>query len=92
MNIKWYIPFYCLYLVLTILHISFANTAMGLGKRFKGLNRLLRTSFLPGDMIKEPQMSKENPKITTVKTASTASKTNSSLASEGYQVNGKYFH
>uniref|UniRef100_A0A1I8MVV8 Gustatory receptor n=1 Tax=Musca domestica TaxID=7370 RepID=A0A1I8MVV8_MUSDO len=87
MNIKWYIPFYSLYLVLTVLHISFANTTFGLWKRFKGLNRLLRTSFLPHVRVKEPQMTK-NPKITTVKANSTVS-SSSSLASESYQQNGK---
>lgn len=86
MNIKWYIPFYSLYLVLTVLHISFANTTFGLWKRFKGLNRLLRTSFLPHVRVKEPQMTK-NPKITTVKANSTVS-SSSSLASESYQQNG----
>ncbi|XP_073813211.1 gustatory receptor 43a isoform X2 [Musca autumnalis] len=87
-NIKWFIPFYSLYLVLTALHVSFANTTLGLWKRYKGLNRLLRTSFLPHVRVKEPQMSK-NPKITTVKANATVNSTASSLASESYQQNGK---
>ncbi|XP_061402434.1 gustatory receptor for sugar taste 43a [Musca vetustissima] len=87
MNIKWYIPFYSLYLVLTVLHISFANTTFGLWTRFKGLNCLLRTSFLPHVRVKEPQLAK-NPKITTVKANSTVSSSSSSLASESYQQNG----
>ncbi|EDW60977.1 gustatory receptor for sugar taste 43a isoform X2 [Drosophila virilis] len=46
LNIQWYIPFYSLYFILTGLHINFANTAYGLGRRYGRLNLMLRTSYL----------------------------------------------
>uniref|UniRef100_A0A1I8NXV3 Gustatory receptor n=1 Tax=Stomoxys calcitrans TaxID=35570 RepID=A0A1I8NXV3_STOCA len=46
LNALWYIPFYGLYYILTCLHVSFANTALGLGRRFKNLNVTLKMSFL----------------------------------------------
>ncbi|KAM8712131.1 hypothetical protein ACLKA7_012626 [Drosophila subpalustris] len=46
LNVQWYIPFYSLYFVLTGLHIHFANTAYGLGRRYRRLNLMLRTSYL----------------------------------------------
>ncbi|EDW00935.1 gustatory receptor for sugar taste 43a [Drosophila grimshawi] len=46
LNVQWYIPFYSLYFVLTGLHINFANTAYGLGRRYGRLNLMLRTSYL----------------------------------------------
>lgn len=48
LNVQWYIPFYSLYFILTGLHINFANTAYGLGRRYKRLNQMLRTSYLSG--------------------------------------------
>ncbi|KAH8418420.1 hypothetical protein KR222_009863 [Zaprionus bogoriensis] len=47
-NVHWYIPFYSLYFILTGLHISFANTAYGLGRRYGRLNLMLKTSYLGG--------------------------------------------
>ncbi|XP_043866956.1 gustatory receptor for sugar taste 43a isoform X1 [Drosophila mojavensis] len=49
LNVQWYIPFYSLYFILTGLHINFANTAYGLGRRYKRLNQMLRTSYLSAD-------------------------------------------
>ncbi|XP_070068898.1 gustatory receptor for sugar taste 43a isoform X3 [Drosophila takahashii] len=46
LNVHWYIPFYSLYFVLTGLQVNFANTAYGLGRRFRRLNRMLSSSFL----------------------------------------------
>ncbi|XP_016958679.1 gustatory receptor for sugar taste 43a isoform X2 [Drosophila biarmipes] len=46
LNVHWYIPFYGLYFILTGLQINFANTAYGLGRRFRRLNRMLSSSFL----------------------------------------------
>ncbi|XP_051860746.1 gustatory receptor for sugar taste 43a isoform X1 [Drosophila albomicans] len=46
LNVQWYIPFYSLYFILTGLHIHFANTAYGLGRRYGRLNLMLRTSYL----------------------------------------------
>ncbi|XP_023167328.1 gustatory receptor for sugar taste 43a isoform X2 [Drosophila hydei] len=46
LNVQWYIPFYSLYFILTGLHINFANTAYGLGRRYKRLNQMLRASYL----------------------------------------------
>ncbi|KAH8347779.1 hypothetical protein KR084_001012 [Drosophila pseudotakahashii] len=48
LNVHWYIPFYSLYFVLTGLQVNFANTAYGLGRRFRRLNRMLSCSFLGG--------------------------------------------
>ncbi|XP_028899050.2 gustatory receptor for sugar taste 43a-like [Zeugodacus cucurbitae] len=45
-NIKWYIPFYLLYLVMIGFHILFANTAFGLGRRFRRLNAMLKCHYL----------------------------------------------
>lgn len=49
-NVQWYIPFYSLYFILTGLHINFANTAYGLGRRYGRLNLMLRTSYLGGKL------------------------------------------
>ncbi|XP_016941188.3 gustatory receptor for sugar taste 43a isoform X4 [Drosophila suzukii] len=46
LNVHWYIPFYGLYFILTGLQVNFANTAYGLGRRFRRLNRMLSSSFL----------------------------------------------
>lgn len=51
-NVQWYIPFYSLYFILTGLHINFANTAYGLGRRYGRLNLMLRTSYLGGKTVK----------------------------------------
>ncbi|XP_018786256.1 PREDICTED: gustatory receptor for sugar taste 43a-like [Bactrocera latifrons] len=45
-NVKWYIPFYLLYFVMIGFHILFANTAIGLGRRFRRLNVMLRCQYL----------------------------------------------
>lgn len=45
---QWYIPFYSLYFILTGLHINFANTTLGLARRFESLNSVLKNSYLPG--------------------------------------------
>lgn len=50
-NVQWYIPFYGLYFILTGLHINFANTAYGLGRRYGRLNLMLRTSYLGGKTV-----------------------------------------
>ncbi|XP_075167286.1 gustatory receptor for sugar taste 43a-like [Haematobia irritans] len=51
LNALWFIPFYGLYYILTCLHVSFANTTLGLGQRFKNLNGTLQMSFLKGPNI-----------------------------------------
>lgn len=40
-----YIPFYALYYILMALHIQFANTAVGLGRRYRRLNIALKKAF-----------------------------------------------
>lgn len=40
-----YIPFYILYYILMALHIQFANTALGLGRRYRRLNNALTKAF-----------------------------------------------
>ncbi|KNC34607.1 putative gustatory receptor 43a [Lucilia cuprina] len=67
LNVQWYIPFYSLYFILTGLHINFANTSLGLARRFEALNIMLRNSYLPADRQKVLQ-NQEKVKITTVKT------------------------
>ncbi|XP_037941834.1 gustatory receptor for sugar taste 43a-like [Teleopsis dalmanni] len=62
-NIHWYIPFYSLYLLLTGLHVSLANTAFGLCRRYNRLNLFLKTTFLTDR--KHENASKQ--KVTTVK-------------------------
>ncbi|XP_075166650.1 gustatory receptor for sugar taste 43a-like [Haematobia irritans] len=87
-NIRWYFPFYGLYVVLTVSHISFANTILGLRKRFQGLNRLLRSSFLATDRLNYSQVINKI-KVTAVQTNATNIVLGSSLASECYKINGK---
>ncbi|XP_073813212.1 gustatory receptor for sugar taste 43a-like [Musca autumnalis] len=65
LNALWYIPFYGLYYILTCLHVSFANTALSLSRRFKTLNVTLRMSFLTPGSKNENQV-KNIPKITPV--------------------------
>lgn len=48
LNVQWYIPFYSLYFILTGLHVNFANTSLGLARRFESLNSVLKSSYLPG--------------------------------------------
>ncbi|XP_020712583.1 gustatory receptor for sugar taste 43a isoform X2 [Ceratitis capitata] len=67
LNVQWYIPFYSLYFILTGLQINFANTAFGLGRRFRRLNVMLRNSFLKDNNQKDAPM---KPPITTVKVVS----------------------
>ncbi|XP_069964716.1 gustatory receptor for sugar taste 43a isoform X1 [Bactrocera oleae] len=43
---NWYIPFYGIYLVLIGSHILYANNALGLGRRFRRLNKILKYHFL----------------------------------------------
>ncbi|XP_034653657.1 gustatory receptor for sugar taste 43a [Drosophila subobscura] len=69
LNVHWYIPFYCLYFILTGLHLNFANTAYGLGRRFRRLNQMLSSSFL-GEP-KECNDALKLRKMSTVKTVST---------------------
>ncbi|CAD7012116.1 unnamed protein product [Ceratitis capitata] len=45
-SIKWYLPFYLLYFVMIGFHILFANTAFGLGRRFRRLNGMLKCHYL----------------------------------------------
>ncbi|XP_054740720.1 gustatory receptor for sugar taste 43a [Anastrepha obliqua] len=67
-NVQWYIPFYSLYFILTGLQMNFANTAFGLGRRFRRLNVMLRSTFLKVDNNKKETTGK--PLITTVKVVS----------------------
>ncbi|KAH8267140.1 hypothetical protein KR018_010827 [Drosophila ironensis] len=67
LNVQWYIPFYSLYFVLTGLQINFANTAYGLGRRFRRLNLMLTCSFL-GEA--KDCSSKKPQKVNAVKTIS----------------------
>ncbi|KAH8300287.1 hypothetical protein KR044_012466 [Drosophila immigrans] len=67
LNVQWYIPFYSLYFILTGLHIHFANTAYGLGRRYGRLNLMLRTSYL-GD--KSYASASNLVKVNTVRTIS----------------------
>ncbi|XP_037817724.1 gustatory receptor for sugar taste 43a isoform X1 [Lucilia sericata] len=88
LNVQWYIPFYSLYFILTGLHVNFANTSLGLARRFEALNIMLRSSYLPADRQKALQ-NQEKVKITTVKTT-TLNTPNlqaslSKLASASYQ-------
>uniref|UniRef100_A0A1I8Q0N3 Gustatory receptor n=1 Tax=Stomoxys calcitrans TaxID=35570 RepID=A0A1I8Q0N3_STOCA len=87
-NIRWYLPFYGLYLVLTVLHISFANTILGLRTRFKGLNLLLQTSFLPRNQRRDSQVMVKGVPVREVK-STTTNILATSLASECYKMNGK---
>ncbi|XP_022223635.2 gustatory receptor for sugar taste 43a [Drosophila obscura] len=68
LNVHWYIPFYTLYFILTGLHINFANTAFGLGRRFRRLNQMLSSSFL-GEP-KDASNALKPRKMSTVKTVS----------------------
>nr|XP_036231719.1 gustatory receptor for sugar taste 43a-like [Bactrocera oleae] len=43
---NWYIPFYGTYLVIIGSHILYANNALGLGRRFRRLNKILKYHFL----------------------------------------------
>ncbi|XP_054740453.1 gustatory receptor for sugar taste 43a-like [Anastrepha obliqua] len=45
-NIEWYLPFYFLYFIMMGFHVLFANTAFGLGRRFRRLNETLRSHYL----------------------------------------------
>ncbi|XP_067627993.1 gustatory receptor for sugar taste 43a-like [Eurosta solidaginis] len=45
-NVKWYLPLYGLYFILIAFHVLFANTAFGLGRRFRRLNTMLKTNYL----------------------------------------------
>ncbi|XP_061402429.1 gustatory receptor for sugar taste 43a-like [Musca vetustissima] len=65
LNALWYIPFYGLYYILTCLHVSFANTALSLSRRFKSLNMTLKMSFLTTGLNDEPKKS-NIPRITPV--------------------------
>ncbi|XP_050326570.1 gustatory receptor for sugar taste 43a [Bactrocera neohumeralis] len=69
LNVQWYIPFYSLYFILTGLQINFANTAFGLGRRFRRLNVMLRNSFLK-DADSSQKYVPLKPLITTVKVVS----------------------
>lgn len=46
-----YIPFYILYYILMALHIQFANTALGLGRRYRRLNNALTKAFPIGTWV-----------------------------------------
>ncbi|XP_036334658.1 gustatory receptor for sugar taste 43a-like [Rhagoletis pomonella] len=67
-NVQWYIPFYSLYFILTGLQMNFANTAFGLGRRFRRLNVMLKSTFLKVENSKKDASSM--PLITTVKVVS----------------------
>ncbi|XP_049307973.1 gustatory receptor for sugar taste 43a-like [Bactrocera dorsalis] len=45
-TLNWYIPFYGIYLVLIGSHILYANNALGLARRFRHLNKILKQHFL----------------------------------------------
>ncbi|CAD7086982.1 unnamed protein product [Hermetia illucens] len=45
LNVQWYIPFYGLYFILMGLHVHFAHSAVGLGRRYRRLNMALKNSF-----------------------------------------------
>ncbi|XP_034478521.1 gustatory receptor for sugar taste 43a [Drosophila innubila] len=67
LNVQWYIPFYSLYFILTGLHVNFANTAYGLGRRYRRLNLMLRSSYLSDKTYKN---SSNLIKVSAVKTIS----------------------
>lgn len=41
-NVMGYLPFYVLYIVMMIFHVEFAQSAIGLGRRYRRLNNALR--------------------------------------------------
>ncbi|XP_054088679.1 gustatory receptor for sugar taste 43a-like [Zeugodacus cucurbitae] len=43
---NWYLPFYGIYLILIGSHILYASNALGLGRRFRRLNTILKSRFL----------------------------------------------
>ncbi|XP_039954254.1 gustatory receptor for sugar taste 43a-like [Bactrocera tryoni] len=45
-TLNWYIPFYGIYSVLIGSHILYANNALGLARRFRRLNKILKHHFL----------------------------------------------
>lgn len=51
-NARGYIPFYILYYILMALHALFAQTAFGLGRRYRRLNNALRHAFPIGNGYK----------------------------------------
>uniref|UniRef100_T1GTN7 Uncharacterized protein n=1 Tax=Megaselia scalaris TaxID=36166 RepID=T1GTN7_MEGSC len=51
LNIHWYIPFYSLYYILTGLHLNFANSSFGVGRRFRRLNLALKRYYLSNELL-----------------------------------------
>ncbi|KAJ6636371.1 Gustatory receptor for sugar taste 43a, partial [Pseudolycoriella hygida] len=64
-----YIPFYVLYYILMALHVQFANTALGLGRRYRRLNNALRQAF-PIETFKKDSVSSVLAVSSTMKTES----------------------
>lgn len=48
-NVLGYIPFYVLYYMLMALHTQFAQSALGIGRRFRRLNNALQLAFPIGN-------------------------------------------
>lgn len=44
-NVCAYIPFYILYFILMALHAQFAQSALGIGRRYRRLNNALQLAF-----------------------------------------------
>lgn len=63
LNIQWYIPFYSLYFILTVLQLNFAHSAFGVGRRFRRLNLAMKRYYLPNELPEVWQ--KSSPKVPT---------------------------
>ena len=47
-NIYFYIPFYLCYILMVVLQVLFAQTALGIGRRYRRLNIALQNLFANG--------------------------------------------
>lgn len=47
-KLRWYTPFWVLYVFMAVLQVQYAQSALGIGLRYRWLNRALRNQFLSG--------------------------------------------